>query len=121
MRALYLLGGHKDKDGKQSMSTTQVLRNKTWTEGLQLKADEGRGCSVAISPFEFITMHSPGTEGKKGSGIKVFKYNIMTGSFRHYTTDSQPKAVSTSLNFSLTHRLLTIMLYLLEFNTNNGC
>ena len=87
MGRLHLFGGSKNP------TSTEVLKDGRWSEGQRLKAPEHDGCSVAVSPYEVITVHSTGI---KDSARKVYKYNVMTGAAKYYKTVRNPYTVSTS-------------------------
>lgn len=91
MDRLHLLGGTPD-----SRSRITLLKNGTWTRGPNLMAPEIRGCSVAVSLFEVITVHTAAEPEFRER--KVYKYNMMTGVARYYKTKHHPHIVSNFQN-----------------------
>ena len=86
--SLYHIGGSPyGQGGRGSQQSMEVLANGGWRKSSDLPMSEVGGCSVAISPFEMITVQ--GTERQENSK-KVFKYDTRTGSFTILQTKNGP-------------------------------
>ena len=85
---IYNLGGSPyGQGGSGSQQSMEVLAKGGWRKSTDLPTSEVRGCSVAISPFEMITVQ--GTESQEKSK-KVFKYDTRTRRFKMYQTGNGP-------------------------------
>ena len=91
MDQLHLIGGRPDS------KTTVILQMNRMRTGRKLKAPEFRGCSVAVSPFEVVTIHGT-MEKNYRRKIRVYRYNMMTGGAKYYKTKIQPDAVSVFMD-----------------------
>lgn len=77
-------------------------------KGQKLKVPEYVGCSVAVSPFEVLTIHGT-LEKNFNTKIRVYMYNMMTGVVKHYKAKNHPYSVSSLMNTCAKKRLSILL------------